>query len=333
LNSAEHVAPQLMPVGTLLTLPLPAPAKLTVNENCGGGAGLKVAVTAELALMVMLQAPAPEQAPLHPPNTEPAAGVAARLTTVPELKDAEHVAPQLMPAGALVTVPLPVPDRVRVKVKRGTKLAATEVFAFINTVQVPVPVHAPPLHPVNTEPAVAAAVRITLVPELYGAEHVAPQLMPEGTLVTVPLPAPDLVAVRVNCGAGEKVAVAATGLVPTVKLQVPVPVHAPVQPAKTEAEDEGVAVKITFVPVLMLALHVPGQLMPPTLLVTDPLPVPATVTVTGNDAGMKFALTECAALIVTAQVPVPLQPLPLQPAKTDADDVGVAVSVTSVPLM
>jgi hypothetical protein len=150
-------------------------------------------------------------------------------------------------------------------------------------------------------------------------------------LVTVPLPAPAVPTVRANCG--EKAAVAETPAVPTVKLQVPVPVHAPVQPAKTEAEDEGVAVKITFVPVLMLALHVPGQLMPPTLLVTDPLPVPATVTVTGNDAGMKFALTECAALIVTAQVPVPLQPLPLQPAKTDADDVGVAVSVTSVPLM
>ena len=322
-----------MPVGELLTLPLPAPAKVTANENCGGGAVLNVAVTAVLELIVTLQAPVPEQAPPQPPNTEPATGVAARLITVPELKDAEHVAPQLIPVGALVTVPLPVPARVRVKVNSGTKVAVTEVFAFIATVQVPVPVHAPPLHPVNTEPADAAAVKITLVPELYGAEHVAPQLMPVGALVTVPLPAPALVAVRVNCGAGENVAVAVTGLVPTVKLHVPVPVHAPVQPAKTEAEDEGAAVKITFVAVLMLALHVPGQLMPPTLLVTDPLPVPATVTVTGNEEGMKFALTACAAFIVTAQVPVPLQPPPLQPAKTDAEEVGVAVRTTDAPLV
>jgi hypothetical protein len=152
-------------------------------------------------------------------------------------------------------------------------------------------------------------------------------------LVTVPEPAPVLLTVSVNCGAGEKVAMAATALVPTVKLHVPVPVHAPVQPANTEAEDEGVAVKITFVPLLMLALHVPGQLMPPTLLVTDPLPVPATVTVTENDEGMKLALTDCAALMVTVQVPVPLQPPPLQPAKTDAEEVGVAVKTTDAPLV
>ena len=35
--------------------------------------------------MVTLQAPVPVQAPLHPVKTEPAAGVAAKLTTVPEL--------------------------------------------------------------------------------------------------------------------------------------------------------------------------------------------------------------------------------------------------------
>ncbi len=35
--------------------------------------------------MVTLHAPVPVQAPLQPVKTEPAAGVAARLTTVPEL--------------------------------------------------------------------------------------------------------------------------------------------------------------------------------------------------------------------------------------------------------
>ncbi len=38
-------------------------------------------------------------------------------------------------------------------------------------------------------------MRVTRVPEPNGAEHVEPQLMPAGLLVTVPLPVPTLVAV------------------------------------------------------------------------------------------------------------------------------------------
>jgi len=63
------------------------------------------------------------------------------------------------------------------------------------TVQLPVPVQAP-LQPVNVEPAAGAAVRVTLVPELKFALHVAPQLMPVGDEVTVPLPVPALPTVR-----------------------------------------------------------------------------------------------------------------------------------------
>jgi hypothetical protein len=40
----------------------------------------------------------------------------------------------------------------------------------------------------------AEAVRVTEVPDAYEAEHVAPQLMPAGLLVTVP--EPDLETVR-----------------------------------------------------------------------------------------------------------------------------------------
>ena len=123
-----------------------------------------MAVTAVAAIIVTLQAPVPEHAPLQPLNTWPAAGVAARLTAVPEANAAEQVAPQLIPEGALETEPVPVPARVVVRVKRGTKFAAIDVFAFIVTVHVPVPAHAPPLHPVNTDPAVAAAVSVTEVP-------------------------------------------------------------------------------------------------------------------------------------------------------------------------
>ena len=67
---------------------------------------------------VTAQVPVPEQPPLlQPVNVDPAAGAAARVTVVPLVKLAAQVAPQLIPAGELVTVPLPVPDGVTVSAK------------------------------------------------------------------------------------------------------------------------------------------------------------------------------------------------------------------------
>jgi hypothetical protein len=51
----------------------------------------------------------PVQAPLQPVKVEPALGVALKLTVLPEAKLALHVAPQSIPAGVEVTVPLPMP--------------------------------------------------------------------------------------------------------------------------------------------------------------------------------------------------------------------------------
>ena len=68
---------------------------------------MKVAVTAVAALTVTVHAPVPEQAPLQLAKTEPAAGAAVRVTAVTGVTDCAQVAPQLMPAGLLVTVPLP----------------------------------------------------------------------------------------------------------------------------------------------------------------------------------------------------------------------------------
>ena len=80
------------------------------------GVTLKVAVTLRASDMLTVQEPVPEQAPEKPAKVEPAAAVAVRLTVVPEAKLAEQVVPQSMPAGLLLTEPLPVPLRATVRV-------------------------------------------------------------------------------------------------------------------------------------------------------------------------------------------------------------------------
>ena len=65
-----------------------------------------------------------------------------------------------------MTVPAPVPSLATVSAKLAVVLlnvAVTLRAAVIDTVQVPVPVHAP-LQPANVEPLAAAAVSVTDVP-------------------------------------------------------------------------------------------------------------------------------------------------------------------------
>src|SRR5439155_1206969 len=143
------------------------------------------AVTVVAAEMVTVQVPVPAQPPpLQPLKVEPPAGAAASVTAVPLVKLAAQVAPQMMPAGALVTAPLPVPALLTVSVKVGVKVA--------------VPARRPPLQPVKVEPPAGAAVSVTAVPLAKLAAQVAPQVMPAGELVTVPLPVPAGVTVRVK---------------------------------------------------------------------------------------------------------------------------------------
>ena len=79
---------------------------------------MKVAVTVVAAESVTVQVPAPEHPPpLQPLKVEPAAGTAVSVTAVPLVKLAAQVAPQVMPAGLLVTVPAPVPVLETVSVK------------------------------------------------------------------------------------------------------------------------------------------------------------------------------------------------------------------------
>ena len=73
---------------------------------------LNVAVTDVAAETVTEQVPVPVQAPDHPAKVEPALGVAVSVTVVPLANPAEQVEPQLIPAGELVTEPVPVPEPV-----------------------------------------------------------------------------------------------------------------------------------------------------------------------------------------------------------------------------
>ena len=144
------------------------------------------------ALSVTVQVPVPVQPPpLQPVKVEPAAGAAVKVMAVPLAYVAEQVAPQAMPAGALKTVPVPAPFGLTVSVKVcRAKVAVTVVAALSVTVQVPVPEQPPPLQPLKTEPAAGAAVKVMAVPLAYVAAQVAPQEIPAGLLVTVPVPAP-----------------------------------------------------------------------------------------------------------------------------------------------
>src|SRR3954469_21224813 len=78
---------------------------------------LKLAVTDRSALIATPHERAPEQSPLQPTNLEPAAAAALSVTFVPSSYVAEHVEPQSIPLGALVTVPLPRPDRAPPRVR------------------------------------------------------------------------------------------------------------------------------------------------------------------------------------------------------------------------
>ena len=81
---------------------------------------VNVAVTVLAALIVTVHEPVPVQAPDQPPNVELASGAAVRVTLVPAAYTSVQSDPQLMPAGADVTIPSPVPAFVTLRLFCGT---------------------------------------------------------------------------------------------------------------------------------------------------------------------------------------------------------------------
>jgi hypothetical protein len=142
-------------------------------------------VTLCAAFIVTRQLPKPLQAPLQPAKPQPSAGVAVSVTCVAGAKFALHVDGQLIPAGELVTVPLPV--TLTDNATFCTNVAVTDAAAFIVTEHPALPLQAPP-QVLKVQPLAGVAVKVTGVPLANPALHIDGQLMPEGLLATVPLP-------------------------------------------------------------------------------------------------------------------------------------------------
>jgi hypothetical protein len=109
--------------------------------------------------------------------------------TTPGTKANLHRLPQAIPAGRLLTVPLPT-LRISNVASLRTKVAMTVVSAVTASEQVGLlPAH-PPDHPEKVEPAAGVAVSVTVWPCMKSAEQVGPQLTALVVSLTVPLPEP-----------------------------------------------------------------------------------------------------------------------------------------------
>src|SRR5689334_5684324 len=110
-------------------------------------------------------------------------------------------------------------------VRGGAKKACTVVGAFTVTTHTGARSQPPPNQPMNTEPPVGVAVRVTPEPVLNDSEQSPGQLMPSGTLATDPVPVPWSSTVSVDGGNGSIVMLKfwlASGLIPFVAVTVPV---------------------------------------------------------------------------------------------------------------
>jgi hypothetical protein len=132
-------------------------------------------------------------APLKPEKVDPPVAVADKVTIVPSLKLAAQVVGQSIPAGLLVTLPLPETETVNCAGLTAVNVAETDWLPESRIVHTE-PLHAPP-KPAKLNPEAAVAVNVTDVPEAKLALQVEGQLTPAGLLITVPVP----VTETVNC--------------------------------------------------------------------------------------------------------------------------------------
>ncbi len=135
----------------------------------------------------------PVHAPLNPEKLYPAAGVVDNVTLVPSLKFDAQVVGQSIPAGLLVTVPLPTTETVNWAGPMAANVAETALLLESSSLHAE-PLHAP-LKPPKLKPDPAVAVNVADAPEAKLWVQTEGQLIPAGLLTTVPLP----VTETVNC--------------------------------------------------------------------------------------------------------------------------------------
>ena len=116
--SAAHVAPVAKQAGGVTPPPPSSPqaASRTASAVVTRAALVRATRAVGMGLLATEHVVnVPEHAPAQPANAAPAAGVAVRVTTVPAANGAAHVGPQVIPAGADVTVPIAGPALTTVR--------------------------------------------------------------------------------------------------------------------------------------------------------------------------------------------------------------------------
>ena len=121
---------------------------------------------------------------VQPLKPEPPPGVAVNTTLVPDGYEAVHVGPQFMPAGVLVTVPVPAPDFVTLSGQ--VNIATGFLGAFIVTEHKFPAIPSQPVQVPKLAPAAGLAVKVMDEPALNEVVHVPGQLIPPGELVIEP---------------------------------------------------------------------------------------------------------------------------------------------------
>ena len=275
LNSAEQVAPHEMPAGAEVTEPAPKPALVTVSAYWRSA---NSAVTSVAPLTTTAHGAVPVQPPpFQPTNSESGDATAVSVTVVAGGKVSLQSTPQLMPVGAEVIVPLPVPERVISSEPLRAKVAEITVGPVMVVRQAPVPAHGvpPPLtvQPTNSEVASVVAVRRSWLPWAMLAEQPASgQSMPAVRAATSPRPEP-LISTVTRCCAVLNVAVTVVEALRFNVHVVEVPRQPPLQPLNS-APSSGVAVRVTMPSIGNTPVQLLPQSMPPGFEVTRPVPVP-----------------------------------------------------------
>jgi hypothetical protein len=244
---APPVPHRMVPL-VLETVPLPAPMRST-SSVCWSTVNSAVTLIMSSTITVHVGTEPEHTPPDQLVNVEPTAGVAVSSTMVPFGNDEAQVAPQLMPATSLATVPCPVPDLVTVRNSLPmTNAALTVVSPTMVSVQTLVgsAAQSPP-QPMNVEPPAAAAVNVTTSPNDTLDMQSAPQLMPPSSEVMVPVPTSVVDAVTVCCVAVKVAETLAAAVTVMTHVAVSSPAHAPPQLANA-APSLAMAFSVTMRP-------------------------------------------------------------------------------------